>query len=342
MGPRPRATRQLLEPCLDRVEPSIEIVRLNDADDSPAVSALQKITLETQTRNCGFHHLERRVPAFDACGRCHLFLSHSETRDDDRGRPSETGRPHRNISRPLVRVVRGSGAERRPESSGLPHEASVHWIDEPQRPTRRPPRSYRVNSWRPLNGPMELARGLASAKPAGLDPHRVLTKGALDSPIRGNFCLVGSPTVSAIPVSKDGIHNARFLAEGRRRAARYEEGEPSEGFRRKNSITREKGRFPRWGSDLHYILQRPPSFSRPPDFRSARKSPERTEEGRRPREREQAPSLADQAAVRVAAREVSQRGGGARRGSVSARGIRRAVEASGRAERRCAKGADPE
>lgn len=195
-----------------------------------------------------------------------MFLSHSETRNDDRDRPSETGRPHRNISHPLARVVPGSGAERLPETPGLPHEASVHWIDEPQRPTRRPPRGYRENSWRPLNGPMELARRLPSAKPAGLDPHRVLTKGALDSPIRGNFCLVGSTTVSAIPVSKDGIHNARFLAEGRRRAARHEEGEPSKGFRRKNSIAREKGRFPRWGSDLHYILQELASFSRSRTF----------------------------------------------------------------------------
>jgi hypothetical protein len=154
---------------------------------------------------------------------------------------------------------------------------------------RRSGRGFRVNSWRPLNGPMELARGLASAKPAGLDPHRVLTKGALNGPIRGNFRLVGSATVSAIPVSKDGIHNARFLAEGRRRAARHVEGEPSEGFRRNNSITREKCVFSPWGSDLHYILQRPPTpFRAPVPF--AARVVSRSTRGRRraPRERERA------------------------------------------------------
>ena len=192
--------------------------------------------------------------------------------------PLKPGGPTK-IRHPLVRVVRGPGVERRPESSGLPHEAPVRGLDEPQAPTRRPPRGFRVNSWRPLNRSMELAYGLAAAKPAGLDPHRVLTKGALDSPIRGNLCFVGSATVSAIPVSEDGIHNARFLAEGRRRAARHEEGEPSEGFRRKNSITREKCRFPPQGSDLHYILQRSPIFLAPCAFAARVKSPELTEEG---------------------------------------------------------------
>ena len=53
-------------------------------------------------------------------------------------------------------------------------------------------------------------------------------------------------------------------------------------------------------------------------------------------------SSADPVAVWVAAREVSQRGGGARRGSESEREIRRAVEPSGEPIAGAPSGADPD